>query len=80
MLEAKPGRHPFTPFHARTLETLVRTGSYEDAARELDFPGPEPTLWVAVCVIKAVDDLVESSPMRKALLPIYHQHLVEITP
>lgn len=81
MLEAKPGRQPFTAFHARTLETLVRTGSYEAAASELEFPdGPEsyPTLWVACCVIKAVDDLVDSSPMLEALLPLYHQRLLEI--
>jgi hypothetical protein len=77
MLEPKPGRRPFVPFHERTLEAFVRAGSFEDAADDLGFDDPAYTIFIHACVWKALADLPDDSDLREKVRLVYRQHLLD---
>lgn len=67
-------RRPFVAIHFQLLDTLVREGSYEAAARALDLDDP---VLIHCCVIKALADLPRDSSLREQVRLIYRQRLID---
>ena len=76
-------KRPIFPFQMRCLELLLQTRSYEETAKQLEYPPTkycfknDGTIWVAVAVFKAMG-LPKDSALRASIEPLYRARQKEL--